>query len=549
MTVLVVLYLVCYAAVVTVVGIYGIHRYWVIWTYMRRRRRAPPDSPPDPSAHRLPAVTIQLPMFNERHVARRVIEAACAQDYPRELLQVQVLDDSTDESASIARDCVRRLAAEGIEIEHIQRTSREGFKAGALAAALKRARGELIAIFDADFVPPPDLLRRTVGHFDRPDVGMVQLRWTHLNRDDSLLTQVQAMYLDGHFVLEQPARFTAGRWFNFNGTAGIWRRLCIDDAGGWQHDTLTEDTDLSYRAQMRGWKFVYLPEVCCPAEVPPTVDAFLTQQHRWNKGLMQTAIKLLPRIVRCRTPLSTRLEAWCHLTSPFMHLAIVALSVLAVPVLALPSLPASMSLEPAVGMVVGMLLLTMGTVAACAFYVTSQCVQGLGILYAVARLPALMAIGIGISVTNSRAVLEALFRRQTPFLRTPKYAGAAHSEDDPQTARVRRLIPRGSVEVALGLAMAVCFVLALVRPYTIIGAPFLLLFAGGFLGVGLPMLRKGIRGVRRPRGAAALRGRPAAARAGAGAARAPALRFARSSSRLRRGAGTGTAPTGRTRRA
>ncbi len=490
MMVLVVLFLVCYGAVLAVICLYGVHRYWVLWTYLRRKGREEPalEQPPRP----LPPVTVQLPMFNERLVAERVIEAACAIDYPRELLQIQVLDDSTDDSAGVARDCCARLAAAGHPVEYVHRRNRHGFKAGALAHGLETARGELIAVFDADFVPPPDILRRTVHHFTEPGVGMVQTRWTHLNRDDSLLTQVQAMFLDGHFVLEQTARAASGRWFTFNGTAGIWRRTCIEDAGGWQHDTLTEDTDLSYRAQMKGWKFRYLPAVCCPAELPPTVTAFLTQQHRWNKGHLQTAIKLLPQIVASRAPLTTKLEAWCHLTSPLVHLAIVALAILAVPVLLLPSVPDVMSFDADVAMVIGLLLITLGTLAACSFYVASQWAQGNGVLGTIARMPALMAVGIGISVTNARAVLEALFRRKSPFLRTPKYNGAAHSAADPQLARGRRLLPAGSLEVALGILMVMCFGLAIFRHYTIIGAPFLLLFAAGFLGIGLPSLRQGL---------------------------------------------------------
>jgi cellulose synthase/poly-beta-1,6-N-acetylglucosamine synthase-like glycosyltransferase len=244
MNALTLLLLVYYAAVLAVICLYGAHRYWVVWAFLRNRKRSG-EVEPAGRFDRLPSVTIQLPMFNERHVAQRVIEAACAIDYPRDLLQVQVLDDSTDESGEIARRCCERLAAAGHNVEYVHRSNREGFKAGALAHGLASARGEFIAVFDADFVPPPDTLCRTIQHFTDPRLGMVQLRWSHLNRHASLLTEIQAMFLDGHFVVEQTARFGAGRWFNFNGTAGIWRRASIEDAGGWQHDTLTEDTDLS----------------------------------------------------------------------------------------------------------------------------------------------------------------------------------------------------------------------------------------------------------------------------------------------------------------
>ncbi len=246
-------FLLYYTAVLAVICIYGIHRYWVVWVFLRRKRDGVP--PPAGRFTTLPRVTVQLPMFNERHVAERVIEAACAIDYPPHLLQVQVLDDSTDESAEIARRCCARMTAAGHNVQYLHRENREGFKAGALARGLASAQGELIAVFDADFVPPRDVLRRTIHYFTDPGLGMAQLRWTHINRHDSLLTQIQAMFLDGHFIIEQTARCESGRWFNFNGTAGIWRRTCIADAGGWQHDTLTEDTDLSYRAQMKGWRF------------------------------------------------------------------------------------------------------------------------------------------------------------------------------------------------------------------------------------------------------------------------------------------------------
>jgi cellulose synthase/poly-beta-1,6-N-acetylglucosamine synthase-like glycosyltransferase len=493
MNALTLLLLIYYAAVLAVICVYGAHRYWMVWAFLRNRRRSA-ELEPSGRFDRLPRVTVQLPMFNERHVAQRVIEAACAIDYPGDLLQVQVLDDSSDESAGIARRTCERLAAAGHRVEYVHRANRQGFKAGALAHGLESARGEFIAVFDADFVPPPDVLRRTIHHFTDPGLGMVQLRWSHLNRHASLLTEIQSMFLDGHFVVEQTARFGSGRWFNFNGTAGIWRRTSIEDAGGWQHDTLTEDTDLSYRAQLMGWRFRYLPTVDCPAEVPPTISAFLTQQHRWNKGLVQTAIKLLPRILSSPAPLKTKIEAWFHLTSPLVHLAILLLATLAAPLVLLPWRPESLSLSPPLALGIGAALIVLGTLAACTFYIASQWAQGLGIWKTIARMPALMSLGIGISVINARAVVEAVLGRKSPFLRTPKYAGALDSAADPLlTRRPRRLGP-GSIELALGLLMVVCSVVAVLRPHTIIGVPFLLLFASGYLGVGLPRFRRAWEG-------------------------------------------------------
>ncbi|MHC4414554.1 MAG: cellulose synthase family protein [Planctomycetota bacterium] len=482
-------FLIYYTAVFTLICVYGAHRYWVVWLFLRNRRRRGEPQPPGRYL-KLPPVTVQLPMFNERHVAQRIIEAACAIDYPRDLLQVQVLDDSTDESAEIARRCCQRMAAAGHNVQFLHRVNRHGFKAGALAHGLESAQGEFIAVFDADFVPPPDVLRQTIHYFTDPRLGMAQLRWTHLNRNDSLLTQIQAMYLDGHFVIEQTARARSGRWFNFNGTAGMWRRSCIEDAGGWQHDTLTEDTDLSYRAQLKGWRFLYVPTVTCPAEVPPTVSAFLTQQHRWNKGLIQTARKLLPRIITSRAPLKTKIEAWFHLTSPLVHLAIVLMALLIMSTLLLPSLPQSITPNPHLAFGIGMLFVILGTMAACTFYLTSQWTQGMSFWHTLARLPALMAIGIGISVTNAKAVLEAMVGKQSPFVRTPKYAGATRSAEDPLLALRRRLFPAGSIEIVLGVIMTLCFLAAFLRPHTLVGAPFLLLFACGYLGIGLPSFRQ-----------------------------------------------------------
>lgn len=250
-----------YFLVFLILAGFGLHRYFLVYVYYKHRRRGPHLGELNP----LPPVTVQLPLYAEAYVVERLIEAVCGMEYPRDRLEIQVLDDSTDETAAIARSAVDRFRAEGVDIRYIRRSSREGFKAGALEHGLRTARGEFIAIFDADFVPPPGFLMETIPAFADEGVGMVQTRWDHLNPDHSLLTKTQALMLDGHFVMEHGARFYSGRFFNFNGTAGIWRRRCIEEAGGWQHDTLTEDFDLSYRAQLRGWRFAYLPEVTVPA--------------------------------------------------------------------------------------------------------------------------------------------------------------------------------------------------------------------------------------------------------------------------------------------
>lgn len=296
-----------YFGLMVVLSLFGLHRYTLIYLYYRNRENkqgAPARQFPAP-----PQVTVQLPVYNERFVVEDLLEAICALRYPRRRLQIQVLDDSTDETATVLRRAVAAKRAAGEPVEYHHRADRTGYKAGALEAGLRHASGELIAVFDADFTPDPDFLERTVDYFVNPRVGMVQARWTYRNRHLSVLTRLQAMLLDGHFVFEHGARARSGRFFNFNGTAGVLRKKMIEDAGGWQHDTLTEDTDLSYRAQMRGWRFLYVPQVEAPSELPTDMASFQVQQYRWAKGLVQTGVKLLPRLLRSHLPSGTKLEA------------------------------------------------------------------------------------------------------------------------------------------------------------------------------------------------------------------------------------------------
>ena len=287
--------LIPYFIVLILLAFYGMHRYQLVYLYYKHRKNKVTE--PEARFEELPHVTIQLPIFNEQYVIDRLVDCVCKIEYPREKLQIQVLDDSTDETVEVARGVVERYAALGHNIVYHHRTNREGFKAGALDAGLKTATGEFVAIFDADFTPQPDWLMKVIHHFANPEIGMVQTRWAHLNRNYSFLTEVEAILLDGHFVLEHGGRSRAGVFFNFNGTAGMWRRKAIDDAGGWEHDTLTEDTDLSYRSQLAGWKFRYLQDVECPAELPIEMTAFKTQQARWAKGLIQCAKKDLPKVL------------------------------------------------------------------------------------------------------------------------------------------------------------------------------------------------------------------------------------------------------------
>src|ERR1700751_3706908 len=317
-----------YFIVLIILAVYGLHRYWLVYDYYKYRKNVPG---PPPEVTRWPRVTIQLPIFNERYVIERLVEAVSRFDYPRELLDIQVLDDSTDETQQVASDCVDRFAAQGLPIVHIHRSNRRGFKAGALENGLKNARGEFVTIFDADFLPEPDFLRRTIPYFEDDKIGMVQARWTYLNRDYSLLTQVETILLDGHFVVEHGARSRRGTFFNFNGTAGVWRRKAIDEAGGWQHDTLTEDTDLSYRAQLYGWKFLYLPDIECASELPIDMNGFKAQQARWAKGLMQTAKKILPKVFASDAPFFVKAEAFFHLTANISYPLMVLLLTMLLP--------------------------------------------------------------------------------------------------------------------------------------------------------------------------------------------------------------------------
>ena len=437
-------------------------------------------------------------MFNESIVATRIIEAASRIDWPRNKLRIQVLDDSTDESADIARHCCERLRDTGVPIQYLHRENRIGYKAGALAAGLAEDGSEFVVIFDADFIPPVNFLHETIHHFTDERIGVVQSEWSHLNRSDSILTECQAMFLDGHFVIEQTARCRNNRWFNFNGTAGVWRRSCIEDAGGWEHDTLTEDADLSYRAQMRGWQFVYLPQVHCAAELPPTVSAFLSQQHRWNKGLIQCAIKLMPRIILSDASWKVKLEAWFHLTSPVVYVAMVVLILLAYPAYVIR--PATNDPAFITAVVLGTCMLCFGTIAASLFYVVAQKSVGLRVRDAILYLPMLMAVGIGMSVVNTRGVLEALAGIKSPFVRTPKFNRATQSDADPAGKSKRwwaRLWPRGLMELILGVVAIVCYVMSFSREaFALIGAPFLILFAAGYLAIGIPMILKSL-GIRR----------------------------------------------------
>ncbi len=463
---------------------YGIHRYQLVHLFYKYRSNAPKLRA---CFRRLPRVTIQLPMYNERSVAARIIDASCRIDYPRDRLQIQVLDDSTDGTVEVARSAVARWRAKGMDIVHLHRSVRTGYKAGALQEGLRSATGEFVLIFDADFVPPTDILTKTIHYFTDPGVGMVQARWEHINRDQSLLTRTQAILLDGHFVIEHAARNRSGRFMSFNGTAGLWRIGCIDDAGGWQHDTLTEDLDLSYRAQMKGWKFVYLPDLTSPAELPPDMEAFKQQQYRWAKGGAQTCRKLLPTVLRSRLPLRVKIEAFFHLTSCTAYLYVTLLTLFLYPVI---YLKVHLFAEGWGRYLFDASVLLLATCGATSFYVASQRVQFKTWAESLKYVPFLMALGIGISLSNSRAALAGFFGKPGEFVRTPKYATCRGDERWKRQVRVSRRRQgaahvQSMLELAFGCYLASCLALCLIHQKITIGLPFLCLFMVGYFYVPL----------------------------------------------------------------
>lgn len=403
-----------YLLVVAALFAYGLNFFHLAWRAHRDRSNLAQSAPAQLSS--LPPVTVQLPIFNERYVARRLIEAAAALDYPAGLLQIQVLDDSTDETVSIAGDAVERLRNEGVDIRHLHRTERRGFKAGALAEGMKTARGEFILILDADFVPPPDFLKRMLPCFDNDRVAFVQARWGHLNRDYSLLTFLQSLSIDAHFAVEQLARSRLGYWFNFNGTAGIWRKCAIEDAGGWRADTLTEDLDLSYRAFLRGWEARYAGDVIVPAELPVSMAAFRRQQHRWARGSFECALRYVPAVWRADVSLAKRIEATFHLTGYCVHLFLFALSIL-YPFVLLLSIryPALLSLF---GIAV---LFNFTAFAPTTFFLVAQHALGGKWLKALPAVLFASVFGAGMMVNTLRAALQIGLGKKASFERTPKY--------------------------------------------------------------------------------------------------------------------------------
>src|SRR5215475_14760212 len=468
--------LVPYLSILTVLAIYGVHRYHLVYLYLRHKDKV--AKPMGQLAVR-PKVTVQLPIYNEMYVVERLVEAACRIRYPRELLEIQVLDDSTDGTKEIAAECVEKHRALGFNIHHIHRTNRSGFKAGALEHGLGLASGDFIAIFDADFIPAENFLEDVIDYFSDREIGMIQVRWGHINREYSLLTQVESVILDGHFMIEHGGRHLSGRFFNFNGTAGIWRREAIETAGGWEHDTLTEDTDLSYRAQMVGWKFLYLPHIVCPAELPVEMNSFKSQQARWAKGLIQTAIKLLPRILRSNLPWKIKLEAFFHLTANISYPLMIVLSFLLLPAMIVRFNQGWFQM-----LYIDLPLWLASTASISTFYLISQRELYSDWRVRLKYLPFLMSVGIGLSVSNSKAVMEALFGIKSSFKRTPKYRIESKTDRWVTKKYLRRTGVLPILELSLGVYFALVVFYAFENNnYPTI--PFLMLFVVGFTYMGL----------------------------------------------------------------
>ena len=478
--------LIPYFTILGILAIYGLHRSHLVFLYYKNKGKKPR---PQKVLSSLPPITVQLPIYNEMFVVERLIKSVVRMDYPRHLLEIQVLDDSTDETKFLARRCVDRLQKTGVNINYFHRQQRSGYKAGALAAGLRVAKGEFIAIFDADFMPNPSFLNETIHYFSNPKVGMVQTRWGHINQDYNLLTQVEAIILDGHFVMEHGGRHRSGRFFNFNGTAGVWRLEAIQSAGGWQHDTLTEDTDLSYRAQLLGWQFIYLPDVVCSAELPVEMNAFKNQQFRWAKGLVQTGLKLLPQIVKSNLPLKIKTEAAFHLSANCSYPLMVMFSLIFLPAMIVRAVPARFYLDWFQFILIDFPLLMAATMSVSSFYALSQ-----RELYPdqwtkkLKYLPFLMSAGIGLSISNSLAVLEALLGIKTSFKRTPK-----NCIQSSETSLLAKPKYRGKIgctpflELILGtyFSFAIFYAWSSEHYFTM---PFLMLFLVGFFYTGLMSL-------------------------------------------------------------
>lgn len=468
--------LIFYFLALSVLFLFGIHSLVLLYYYHKTQKILLPkyELPKD-----LPLVTIQLPIFNELYVVDRLIRHVCQIRYPKEKLEIQVLDDSTDETQEVAKKLVEEFRAKGFDIHYLHRDNREGFKAGALKYGLERAKGEFIAIFDADFIPAEDFLEKTIPYFQNPQVGMVQTRWGHINEEYSFLTKALALSLDGHFVIEQQARNRAGFFINFNGTAGIWRKETIIDAGNWQPDTLTEDLDLSYRAQLKGWKFVFLNDVVSPAELPADINALKTQQFRWTKGAVETAKKIIPMLLKAELDWKVKLEGIVHLTSNIVFPLILVVALLNVPLVIIKNTFAGFDVYYN-----AMSIFVLASISSFLFYLYSQKAIHIDWRNRILLFPVFLAGSMGLAINNTKAVVEALIGKKSGFTRTPKYRIVSNKDDWRFKKYVQR---RLSPSVLFELLVALYYVVGIgisIYYLEIAAIPFQLLFLLGFGTVG-----------------------------------------------------------------
>ncbi len=481
-----------YITALAVALMFALHRYVQLYLYYRHRRNAPR---PRARFQELPYVTVQVPTYNEPNVVGRAIESACAINYPHDKLQIQILDDSTDNTTSIARRTAKKMRAQGLDIKVIHRTERAGFKAGALAHGMRTVKGEFVLILDADFVPHERILDESIHYFTDPSVAMVQTRWDHANRSENLLTRIQAILLDGHFVIEQVARSRSGRLIAFNGSAGVWRRAVIEKVGNWRSGCLAEDLDLSFRAQLRGAKFVFLSEPASCGELPTDMQAFKAQQFRWTKGGVQTALQMLPEVLRSGLARRVKIEAVFHLMSFVVYVCMLLVALLIYPVVRmhLAARPGGIG-NGGLWLLINTTLVLLGTMPVCAFYMASQARTRPGRRWeTIFMLPWLMGVGIGICVSNVKAVLEGICRRESPFVRTPKQGGQKGSAagDNGGAAAKSRLL--AYTELAIGLYLLGCTVHSMAGIGTAFTTPFLAMFSFGFLYVGAESLKTSVR--------------------------------------------------------
>ncbi|GMU95210.1 MULTISPECIES: glycosyltransferase [Ignavibacterium] len=472
--------LIGYFLSLTILFVFGLHGFIMLYYHKKYRDNNPV---PKPQIDENATVTIQLPLYNELYVAERLIKATCEIEYPKDKLEIQVLDDSTDETTEIVANIVRQKQAEGFDIVHIRRGSREGFKAGALKYGLERAKGEFVAIFDADFIPHKDFLKKTLSFFTDEKVGLVQTRWEHLNGDYSILTKAQALALDGHFVIEQTVRNKAGFFINFNGTGGIWRKSCIEDAGNWHADTLTEDLDLSYRAQLKGWRFVFLKDFTSPAELPSEINALKSQQFRWTKGAVETAKKILPLVWKSDIPLRVKLQSTFHLTNNLVFPFILLAAILNVPLIFIKN---SGSHEAYFAI---MSIFVLAFISSFLFYMYAQKDIRTDWRKKIVLFPLFMAGSMGFAVNNSRAVIEGLLNRKSEFVRTPKFRLESEKDSWMGKKYLTRKVGFSVIVEALLAVYCLIGVLSSIYFMELAAIPFQLLFFLGFAFVSITSIK------------------------------------------------------------